>query len=82
MDPVRVTYMAVPCMAFVVDDGGSEAAGRVDASSGDGYGRQMNEENSKPDGERSQNLQHTYLNFIINNDVAFSLSSFPLARCD
>ena len=44
-------------MLFVVDDGGTETPGRVDAGSGDGDGCQMNQEHCKPNWERSQNLQ-------------------------
>lgn len=56
-------------MVSVVDDGSSKAPGRVDASSGDGDGGQVDEENSKADGKRSQNLQHQTYNLVTNNAI-------------
>ena len=35
---VEFTYHVIPGKAFVVDDGGAETPGRVDAGSGDGDG--------------------------------------------
>ena len=52
----RIAYMVIPSMAFVVDDGSSKAPGWVDASSCDGDGGQVHQENSKPNRERSKDL--------------------------
>ena len=57
--------MVIPRVISVVDDGSPKAPGRVDAGSSDGDGRQMNEENSKPDRERSQDL-HRQISLLTN----------------
>lgn len=44
-------------MVFVEDDGSTKTTGRVDASSGDGDGSQVNQEHSESNGEWGQNLQ-------------------------
>nr|GMD01674.1 hypothetical protein CFOL_v3_27320 [Ipomoea batatas] len=50
------TYVVIPGIVLVVDNGGSETPGRVDASSGNGDGGQVNQENRESNGERGQNL--------------------------
>lgn len=45
--------MVIPRMTLVVDDGCAQASGRVDASPGDGDGRQVNQKHSESDGEWS-----------------------------
>ena len=51
------TYMVIPSVLPVVDDGSSETPGRINAGSGDGNGGQMDQKHCKPNGKRSQNLQ-------------------------
>lgn len=53
--------MVIPRMTLVVDDGCAQASGRVDASPGDGDGRQVNQKHSESDGEWSQNLLIYYM---------------------
>ena len=50
------TYVVVPWLVLVVDDGGAEAPGGVDAGAGDGDGGQVDHEHGEPDGERRQHL--------------------------
>ena len=50
------TYVVIPCMALVVDDGSPKTSCRVDTSSSDGDGGQMDQEHRKPNWERSQDL--------------------------
>nr|GLL27678.1 hypothetical protein Ccrd_001881 [Ipomoea trifida] len=52
------TYVVIPGIVLVVDNGGSETPGRVDASSGNGDGGQVNQENRESNGKRGQNLQY------------------------
>jgi hypothetical protein len=49
--------VVVPGLVLVVDDGGAQAPGRVDAGAGDGDGGQVHHEHGEADGEGSQNLQ-------------------------
>lgn len=63
--------MVIPRVISVVDDGGPKAPGRVDAGSCDGDGCQMNDENSKPDGERSQDLHHQ-ISYLTNMFISFN----------
>ncbi|WVZ24502.1 hypothetical protein V8G54_003046, partial [Vigna mungo] len=51
------TYLVIPCMVPVVDNGCSKTPSRVNSSSCDGNGRQVDQEHSKSDGKWSQNLQ-------------------------
>ena len=46
--------MAVPPVRAVVDDGGAEAPGGVDAGAGDGDGGEVHEEDGEADGQRGQ----------------------------
>ena len=48
--------MVIPWLVLVVDDGGAEAPGGVDAGAGDGDGGQVDHEHGEPDGERRQHL--------------------------
>lgn len=48
--------MVVPCLLLVVDDGGADAPGRVDARAGDGDGGQVHHEHGEPDGQRREHL--------------------------
>lgn len=71
--------MVIPSAVLVEDNGSSKTPGRVDASSGDGDGGQVNQENCKPNGKRSQNLHtqihiHSKLKHSPNNDLSDSLS--------
>jgi hypothetical protein len=50
------TYVVIPWLVLVVDDGGAQAPGRVDAGAGDGDGGQVDHEHGEADGEGSQNL--------------------------
>ena len=50
------TYVVVPWLVLVVDDGGAEAPGGVDAGAGDGDGGQVDHEHGEPDGKRSKHL--------------------------
>ena len=52
----KTTYVVIPGLVLVVDDGGAQAPGRVDAGAGDGDGGQVDHEHGEPDGEGSQNL--------------------------
>jgi len=49
-------YMVIPGLVLVVDNSGSQTPSRVDASSSDGDGGQVNHEHSKSNWKRSQNL--------------------------
>lgn len=46
------TYLIIPGFVLVINDGGAEAPGRVDAGPGDGDGGEMHHEHSEADGER------------------------------
>lgn len=48
------TYMIFPNFMIVDDDGSTEASSRVNASAGDGNGGEVNHEDSKANGEWSQ----------------------------
>ena len=48
------TYMIFPNFMIVDDDGRTEASSRVNASAGDGNGGEVNNEDSKANGEWSQ----------------------------
>nr|GMD29874.1 putative aquaporin [Ipomoea batatas] len=48
--------LVIPSVIFVVDNGSAKATCRIDASSCDGDGGQVNQENRKPNWERSQYL--------------------------
>lgn len=50
------SYHVIPCMVLVVDDGSPETPSRVNASSSDRNGGQVNQEHCEPNGKRSQNL--------------------------
>jgi hypothetical protein len=54
-DPV-----VIPWLVLVVDDGGAEAPGGVDAGAGDGDGGQVDHEHGEPDGERRQHLRNSH----------------------
>jgi len=56
----QTTYVVIPCMVFVEDDGGSKTPCRVNASSSYGDGSQMNQEDCKSNGKGSQNLQNNH----------------------
>lgn len=49
--------MVIPGFLLVVDHGGSETPGRVNAGAGDRDGGQVNHEHGKSNGKWSQNLQ-------------------------
>ena len=49
--------MVIPCKVSVEDYGSPETPSWVNASSCDGNGGQVDQEHSKPDGKRGQNLQ-------------------------
>lgn len=53
---IDVTYMVFPCVVLVVEDGGAEAPGRVDARAGDRNGRQVNHEHREPNRQRHKHL--------------------------
>lgn len=53
---ILMAYVVVPCAVLVVDDGGTQAPGWVDARSGDGDGGQVDQEDSESDWQRSQYL--------------------------
>ena len=57
---LQLNYLVIPSLVHVVDDGSSKASGRVDASSCNGDGGQVNQEHCKPNWKRSQNL-HSYI---------------------
>jgi len=48
--------MVFPCCVLVVEDGGAEAPGRVDARAGDWNGRQVNHEHREPNRQRQKHL--------------------------
>ena len=48
--------MVIPGLVLVVDHGGAEAPGRVDAGAGDGDRGQVDHEHGEPDGKRSKHL--------------------------
>ena len=48
--------MVIPGLILVVDDRRTETASRVDASSGDGDGGQVDQEHCKSNGQWCQNL--------------------------
>jgi hypothetical protein len=48
--------VVIPWFVLVVDDGGAEAPGGVDAGAGDGDGGQVDHEHGEPDGKRSEHL--------------------------
>jgi hypothetical protein len=50
------TYVVIPGLVVVVDHGGAQAPGRVDAGAGDGDGGQVDHEHREPDWKRSQHL--------------------------
>ena len=50
------THMVIPCVVFVVDDGGPKAPGRVDAGSSNGNGCQVHQKHCKSNWEWSQDL--------------------------
>ena len=50
------TYVVIPGLVVVVDHGGAEAPGRVDAGAGDGDRGQVDHEHGEPDGKRSKHL--------------------------
>jgi len=50
------TYVVVPWLVLVVDDGGAEAPGGVDAGAGDGDGGQVEQKPGPPVGVRPQHL--------------------------
>lgn len=52
-------YLVIPGLALVVDDGGAQAPGRVDASAGDGDSGQVHHEHGEPDWEGRQHLRQT-----------------------
>ncbi|KAG9158527.1 hypothetical protein Leryth_016173 [Lithospermum erythrorhizon] len=54
---MQYTYVVVPGVILVVDDGSSKTTGWVDAGSSNRDGGQVNQEHCKSDGERSQKLQ-------------------------
>ena len=56
-------YLIAPGFVAVVDDGGAEAPGGVDAGAGDGDGGQVDQEHGEPDLQRGKDLSmfHTPL---------------------
>jgi len=48
--------LVIPGLVLVVDHGGAEAPGRVDAGAGDGDRGQVDHEHGEPDGKRSKHL--------------------------
>ena len=53
---IDFTYVVIPGMVPVVDDGSAKAPCRVDAGAGDGDGGQVHHEHGEPNWERSQHL--------------------------
>lgn len=53
---MKWNYLVIPCLVFVVDDGGPETPSRVDARSGDGDGSKVNHEHRESNGKWSQHL--------------------------
>lgn len=60
------SYLVVPNFFIVVDDGGAEAPGGVDAGAGDGDGGKVDHEDSKPNGQGSQNLKQPTKKIVKN----------------
>lgn len=44
------SYMIMPCVLVVVDDGCTKTSGRVDAGAGDRNGSQVHQEHGESDG--------------------------------
>ena len=51
------TYLVIPGFVIVVDDGSTKAPSRVDTSSSDRNGTQVNHEHGEPNWQRSQHLR-------------------------
>ena len=64
------TYVVVPWLVLVVDDGGAEAPGGVDAGAGDGDGGQVDHEHGEPDGERRQHLGNSQIHTHTSKQVS------------
>jgi hypothetical protein len=50
-------YLVIPGLGLVVDDGRSQAPGRVDAGASDGDGGQVHHEHGEPDWQGSKHLR-------------------------
>ena len=55
---IDFTYVVIPGMVPVVDDGSAKAPCRVDAGAGDGDGGQVDQEHGEPNWEGSKDLFH------------------------
>jgi hypothetical protein len=51
------TYLVIPGLSLVKDDGGAQAPGRVDVGAGDGGCGQVDHEHGEPDWEGRQHLR-------------------------
>lgn len=58
----EINYMVIPGLVIVVDHGGAEASGRVDAGASDGDGGQMNHEHREPNWKWGQHLHLRSIN--------------------
>lgn len=82
----QTTYVVIPCMVFVEDDGGSKTPCRVNASSSYGDGSQMNQEDCESNGKGSQNLQKNHelhnesMPLIQNTLIVFLISQINLQQ--
>lgn len=58
-------YMVIPCLFLAIDHGSSKASSRINTSSGDRNGGQVNHEHGKSDWKWCQYLLiHIYMNKI------------------
>jgi hypothetical protein len=73
--------VVIPWFVLVVDDGGAEAPGGVDAGAGDGDGGQVDHEHGEPDGERRQHLRNSHTHTHTNRSAKSTTSEPIKAAC-